>query len=162
MSMRDKEPCRVLVFAKAPVVGEVKTRLIPVLGAERATALYRRLVQHVLAVAAEGDIGRVELWCSPTAVDPFFAWCARHYGISLLEQGEGDLGERMHEALASSLLTADRAIVIGSDCPTLTSACLRLADQWLSEDCEVVLGPASDGGYVLIGLKAPQRDLFLE
>jgi rSAM/selenodomain-associated transferase 1 len=160
MSTRDKEPCRVLVFAKAPIVGEVKTRLFRVLGADAATSLYRRLIRRALAVAVEADVGRVELWCGSNAAHPFFSWCARHYGVTLREQRSGDLGARMHDALESTLLQSDRAVLMGADCPTLTPACLRQTDFWLRTDCELVLGPAEDGGYVLIGMKAAWREVF--
>jgi uncharacterized protein len=151
--------CAVLVFARAPVPGRAKTRLIPALGAAGAAALAARLTGHALAVAKRARLGPVELWGSPDASHPFFAACARRYGVALHAQGRGDLGERMHRALARALAHGGRALLIGSDVPALTPAYLRAAARALRRS-DVVLGPAQDGGYVLIGLKRPERSLF--
>ncbi|HZR69306.1 MAG TPA: TIGR04282 family arsenosugar biosynthesis glycosyltransferase [Burkholderiales bacterium] len=147
--------CRVLVFARAPVPGRAKTRLIPALGAEGAAELAAHLTERALRAATAARIGPVELWCAPDPAHPFFADCARRYGVALRPQGAGDLGRRMHRALS----VATPAILIGSDIPAMTSAYLRKAARALGR-ADVVLGPAEDGGYVLIGLKAPQPSLF--
>src|SRR3990172_10280578 len=83
---------RIAVFAKAPVAGEVKTRLIPALGEHGAAALHRALVMHAIENAAGAGIGPVELWCAPDAGHSFFAECRRRHGVTLIAQGEGDLG----------------------------------------------------------------------
>ena len=147
--------CRVVVFARAPVPGRAKTRLIPALGAEGAAALAARLTEHSVAAAKGARLGPVELWCAPDASHPFFAECARRYGVALRPQGRGDLGQRMHRALAASA----PAIVIGSDLPGMTPGYLRAAARALSR-ADTVIGPAEDGGYVLIGLNDPQPALF--
>jgi len=150
----------ILVFAKAPVQGEVKTRLIPALGAAGAAALHERLVDRALATAAAAAVGPVELCCAPDARHPALAPLARRHGAALGEQGPGDLGDRMHGAFSRALAGAPAAILIGSDCPALTPEHLRAAVAALAAGEDAVLAPAEDGGYVLIGLAHPERSLF--
>jgi rSAM/selenodomain-associated transferase 1 len=152
--------CRVMVFARAPTPGEAKTRLIPALGEAGAAALHRRLVTRTLRAAADALIGPVELWCTPDTGDPFFIDCERRLGVSLHAQGEGDLGSRMRRAFESALARAPRAILVGSDIPALSAQYLRDADQALVRGDEIVIGPAEDGGYALIGLSRCDPDLF--
>ena len=83
------------VFAKAPIAGHAKTRLIPALGAEGAAALHARLVGAALRTATSAAAGQVELWCAPHRRHAFFAECARDWGVVLRDQPEGDLGTRM-------------------------------------------------------------------
>jgi rSAM/selenodomain-associated transferase 2/rSAM/selenodomain-associated transferase 1 len=154
-------PC-LHVFAKAPVPGKVKTRLVAALGADGAAALYRQLAETTLACAAAardaGVVGSVELWCNPDAgAPPFAAWGDR-FGVALHTQRGVDLGARMHRALASSLGRGSPAIVIGTDAPALDVAYLARAARALA-DHDAVLGPAEDGGYVLLGL-ARDVDVF--
>jgi rSAM/selenodomain-associated transferase 1 len=150
----------ILVFAKAPVQGEVKTRLIPALGAAGAAALHERLVDRALATAAAAAVGPVELCCAPDARHPALGPLARRHGAALGEQGSGDLGDRMHAAFSRALAGAPAAIVIGSDCPALAPEHLRAAAAVLAGGEDAVLAPAEDGGYVLIGLAHPERSLF--
>jgi rSAM/selenodomain-associated transferase 1 len=152
--------CRVMVFARAPTPGEAKTRLIPALGKTGAAALHRRLVMHSLRAATDARIGPVELWCTPDAGDPFFGECERRFGVSLHSQGRGDLGARMQGALDAALARASRAILVGSDIPALSAQYLRDADQALERGDDVVIGPAEDGGYVLVGLSRCDPELF--
>lgn len=151
---------RVAVFAKAPLPGAVKTRLIAALGREGAASLYRALVLRAVGAAIAAEIGPVELWCAPDARHPFFEECARRFGVTLAPQGEGDLGERMQRAFAALLARAGRVVLVGSDIPALTPDYLRAADAALRAGCDAVLGPAEDGGYVLIGLSRAAPELF--
>lgn len=151
---------RLIVFAKAPEPGKVKTRLIPALGAQGATDLHRRLVRHAIRAATEAALGPVELWCAPDLQNSFFAECRREFGIGLRSQAEGDLGERMQYAFNATLAHSTRAILIGSDIPVLHPSHLRDADQALRDGNQCVLGPAEDGGYVLIGLTRADPGLF--
>lgn len=144
--------CRIMIFAKAPVPGRVKTRLIPALGASGAAHLQRQLIERTLRVAAAAGLGAPELWCAPDADHPFFAACAKRYGIGLRAQGEGDLGARMARALEFALAAGSPGLLIGCDCPALTSPYLREAAAALSDANDAVFGPAEDGGYVLVGL----------
>lgn len=152
--------CRVVVFAKAPEPGKVKTRLIPALGKAGAAALHRRLVMHSLRAAQDAELGPVELWCAPDTHHAFFAECERDFGVSLHSQCEGDLGARMRRALETVLGRAVRAILVGSDIPALSAQYLRDAERALSHAHDAVIGPVEDGGYVLIGLARCDPELF--
>lgn len=148
------------VFAKAPIPGQVKTRLISALGVNRATHLYMRLVHQTLITAIRSSFEHVELWCSPAPTHDFFSRCAATYGISLRTQKGLDLGARMAHALRDGLSSHDCAVLIGCDCPALTSADLDQSARLLSEGYDAALGPAQDGGYVLIGLTKFSPFLF--
>jgi len=147
---------RVIVFAKAPVPGSAKTRLIPALGAAGAARFHARLVERALGTACAASLGPVELCCAPNRSYPFFAECAARFGVALTDQGAGDLGERMHRALAAGL----PAVLIGADCPAMTPDYLRQAANALSAGQDVALGPAEDGGYVLIAANRIRPDAF--
>jgi uncharacterized protein len=147
---------RLIVFAKAPVPGAAKTRLIAALGADGAARLHARLVERALETACAAHLGPVELCCAPDRAHPFFAACAAPFGAALTDQGTGDLGERMHRALAAGL----PAVLIGADCPAMTPEYLRDGAGALAAGYDVVLGPAEDGGYVLIGANRTRPDAF--
>ena len=150
---------RLVVFAKAAQPGKVKTRLIPLLGAEGAAALHARLVKHTLGVANGALRGSVELHGAP-ADDDFLRYCSGHYGATLIEQSDGDIGERMHAAFARVLAAgASHVVLVGSDCPALTPRHLKLALRALDTN-DAVFAPAEDGGYVLIGLRRLDVRLF--
>jgi rSAM/selenodomain-associated transferase 1 len=150
---------RIAIFARAPVPGEAKTRLIALLGAEGAALLHAQLLVHAIRTAIASDLGPVELWCAPDCDHPFFVQCAQDLGVSLRTQQGADLGRRMACAFAAALCENAPLVVIGSDCPALTPEKLREAAQAL-QTYEVVVAPAEDGGYVLIGLSAPDPGLF--
>ncbi len=140
----------VIVFAKAPVAGLAKTRLAPALGSAGAAALAERMLRHALAQATAADIGPVELCAAPDTTHPALRDAATACGASLAEQGPGDLGLRMHRAFERHLLRHDRALLIGTDAPSLNAALLRQAAQALQQH-DVVFVPALDGGYALVG-----------
>ena len=155
-------PCAIVVMAKAPDPGAVKTRLIPTLGAEGAAALAARLLKHTLAQAQAARTGPVVLAGAPTIDHPFLRWCATRYGAVLVAQPDGDLGARMHTLLAAALAEHRHALVIGGDCPGLSAPYLREAAARLAADADVVLAPTEDGGYALLGLRCPQAALFVD
>ncbi|MCG6658130.1 glycosyltransferase [Halomonas campisalis] len=145
------------ILAKAPLPGRVKTRLIPALGAEAAARLHAKLLRQTLAVATAATVPhRITLWTALDHAHPLFLELARHLGIELCAQPEGDLGRRMHYALAAM---PEPGLVIGSDCAVLTPALLRQCHSALSESDAVCL-PAEDGGYALIGARRPESGLF--
>jgi rSAM/selenodomain-associated transferase 1 len=150
-----------MVFAKAPTPGRVKTRLVSALGERAAADLHRQLAERALCTAVAAGLGQVELWCTPGTNDVFFAACAKQHGIGLRAQGDGDLGMRMARALELALAGGSSGLLIGSDCPALTPEYLREAEAALAEGNDAVVGPAEDGGYVLIGLaRSPAAPLF--
>ncbi len=150
----------VLVFARAPVAGAVKTRLIPLLGAAGAAALQRRLITQALSVAHAAMPDRLELWCAPDTTHPFLQTAAQERGATLCAQQGGDLGERMAHAFTTTLRTAGYVICIGSDCPALTAQHLHHAAAALRDSHDAVFVPAEDGGYALIGLARDEPRLF--
>lgn len=143
----------VLIFARAPVAGQCKTRLIPCCGRRGSALVHRQLVRRTLNLAQTAACGPVELWATPTPSHPFFASLRRETGVSLRRQPGGDLGRRMSHALARVLLTgAPAALLLGTDAANLSTQDLRVAAQTLLDGADVVLQPAADGGYVLLGL----------
>ena len=154
------EPVGVLVFAKAPIPGGVKTRLAPILGAEGAARLYRRMARQCLETAIAAGIGPVELWCAPDPTHPWFASLAARYGLRLVPQRGRDLGERMHTALAEALQRHRHAVLIGTDCPALCPEDLRAARDGLDGAMDAVFGPVEDGGYALVALRQVAAALF--
>jgi rSAM/selenodomain-associated transferase 1 len=150
-----------MIFAKAPTPGRVKTRLVPVLGEHAAAEVQRQLIERTLGTAMAAALGPVELWCTPATEDAFFAACAARYGMSLCDQGEGNLGMRMYRALERAWNAGARALLVGSDCPVLSVEYLRQAAAALDDGNDAVFGPAEDGGYALIGLaRKPSPQLF--
>jgi hypothetical protein len=151
---------RLLVFAKAPIPGQVKTRLAGQLGARGAAMLYRQLLRRTLRIARAARLCPVELWCAPDTRHGFFVACRREHAVRLRPQGAGDLGQRMNRALNRTLADGRPAVLIGGDCASLGAAELRAAFEYLSAGRAAVLGPAADGGYVLIGLSRPCPEIF--
>ena len=131
----------VLVFSRDPVPGRVKTRLIPRLGEWGAARLHLRLTKHALSTARAAGCGPVELYDSA-------------------KQRGAHLGERMYRAMSQALRRHRGAIVIGSDCPALRPGDVQRAARLLAGGCDVVLAPAEDGGYVLIGARRISPQLF--
>lgn len=151
----------VLVFARAPVPGEVKTRLAPVLGVEGAARLYARMLERAVATAVAAGTGPVTLCCTPSTDHPLLRALARRRGCTLAGQTQGDLGLRMHASLCTALAVHPAALLMGSDCPALEAQDLRAAAAaLLAPGGDVVLVPATDGGYVLVGQRAPCAAMF--
>lgn len=141
----------IAVLARAPRLGRVKTRLAPLLGDAGALMLHRQLVESTLFRARDAALGAVTLWVADGDDDPEVQTCAARQRVALRAQQGADLGERMHAALAHSLQRSTAALLIGTDCPALQPRHLQQAAQALAAH-EIVLIPAHDGGYVLIGL----------
>jgi rSAM/selenodomain-associated transferase 1 len=149
-----------IVFARAPQPGAVKTRLIPLLGAEGAAALHAKLVKHTLDNMHAASLRNIELHCAPDITDPFFRFCEGHYGVALHPQAGADLGARMLAAFESALAMHARVVLVGSDCPALTARHLRQAERALHGGADAVFVPCEDGGYALIGLARVDARLF--
>jgi hypothetical protein len=150
----------VQVFAKAPVPGQVKTRLIPALGLEGATELYCRLVHRTLATAALARVGPTEIWATGPSDSAFLEACRRVLGLQVHLQPQGDLGARMCAAAAHALRRFAAVIIVGVDCPSMSFDDLHAAGAALAEGEDAVLGPAEDGGYWLLGLTRCDPMLF--
>ena len=148
----------VAILAKAPIPGLAKTRLIPSIGAHAAAVLQERLTERAVETALATAIGPVTLWCAPDLTHVAFQDLAMRFPISLKQQPDGDLGARMLTAMAAS---GRPTLVIGTDCPALAPAHLHAATLALC-DAEVVLIPAEDGGYVLIGARTAHPQLFAD
>lgn len=152
---------RIILFAKAPVPGQVKTRLAGTLGNFGAALLHRQLLGHTLGRLTQAQLAPVELWCAPDTQHGFFLACRRDYGIRLRRQQGQDLGERMAHALATVLKEGSPfAVIVGSDCPMLDATYLRQGLMALKAGQDAVLGPTEDGGYMLIGLRQSLPALF--
>ncbi|MDC9726180.1 MAG: TIGR04282 family arsenosugar biosynthesis glycosyltransferase [Gammaproteobacteria bacterium] len=150
-----------LVFCKAPVIGQVKTRLMPQLNAEQAVNVHIELTERTLSLLDKAHYCPIQLWCSPYLEHPFFEKCVDNYAISLHLQQGNDLGERMHHAINTALESSSTVLIIGCDCPSLTSDDIEFAITALQAENEVVIAPAEDGGYVMIGMRKAQPHLFL-
>ena len=150
----------IAIFARAPVPGQVKSRLVPALGEEGAADLQRRMTDRAVAAAVEAEAGRVSLWCTPDCRHPSFRALGAHHRIRLRVQRGRDLGNRMGAAMRNMLERHPFALLAGSDCPALEAATIRQAAEWLDGGADAVLAPTFDGGYALIGLRQMEPFLF--
>ncbi len=146
-----------VVFLKAPRSGLVKTRLARDLGNAGAVAAYREIVDHLLVEIR--DVQDLELRFTPDDAEPEIShWLNMEWLAA--PQGDGDLGRRLERAIAQHCAAgARKVVIIGADCPEITLTDIADAFDAL-ERADLVLGPATDGGYWLIGLRNPQPDLF--
>ena len=151
---------RILVFARAPEAGKVKTRLAREIGEGAALGLYLAMLHRVFATAEQAALAEVHLWAASNPRHPEFLGLCDIRGIH--RQEGDDLGERMRHAAATELAAADvdSVLIIGSDCPALTADYLDGALAALAGGAELVLGPARDGGFVLLGLRKAPAGLF--
>lgn len=152
---------RLVIFTRYPEPGKTKTRLIPVLGEEGAASLQRQMTEHKLA-----EVRKLQAF-HPLSIEVHFAggneqlmqdWLGS--SIVYRRQSQGDIGCRMASAFQASFEAGmNRVVLIGSDCPDLNAQVLAQAFQAL-EQHDLVLGPARDGGYYLIGLHQLFPELF--
>ncbi len=159
MNAKKNEPVAVAVFAKAPIPGQAKTRMLPRLGAEGAADLQRGLLRRTLVTAFNAGVGPVSLWCTPSCRHPVFVAHRDEWGVSLHLQQGVELGARMLHAF-SELCPRGPVLLVGTDCPALTVATLQRAAEVLRTGKDAVFLPAEDGGYVLVGLRKPEPLLF--
>ena len=151
-----------IVFTRYPEPGKAKTRLIPVLGAEGAAKLHRQMTEYTISQVRKLQtdlVVSIEVYFTGSDRAAFQNWL----GSDLIyhPQGEGDLGMRMSGAMRSAFTSGiASAIIIGTDCPSLKSDLIAEAFQMLNQN-DLVLGPATDGGYYLIGLRRLIPQLFV-
>lgn len=149
---------QVAVFAKAPIPGFAKTRLIPLLGPEGAAGCHAQMVRRALTIASASG-ATPSLWRAGDAAHPFWAEMGDSFGCPQYPQTGDDLGARMAHALCALHHHQHPVVLIGSDCPALTADHLRSAVAALAAHDHVFV-PAEDGGYVLVGTRRPDPALF--
>lgn len=169
-SLRNPQTVRRLcVFARAPVLGQVKSRLAAATGEPAALAAHVRLVEHTLMQVGAPHVGAPrafpglrdlvrELWIAGDSGGALVRHWSARFDFDLQEQCPGDLGERMRHALGATA-GRGRTVLIGSDCPAIDAAYVEAAFEALVE-ADVVLGPTEDGGYGLIGTWVDVPELF--
>ncbi|MBU0484559.1 MAG: TIGR04282 family arsenosugar biosynthesis glycosyltransferase [Proteobacteria bacterium] len=151
---------KIIIFTRYPKPGASKTRLIPALGAEGAANLQKQMTEQIIRQARlTGQHRQAELEVRFTGASKaeIYSWLPAE--IPCLPQGKGDLGDRLARAFMASFTSADKTITVGADCPALTHKIITKALDHLT-NFDLVLGPAHDGGYYLIGLKDYQPELF--
>ncbi|OUR90563.1 hypothetical protein A9Q81_18940 [Gammaproteobacteria bacterium 42_54_T18] len=151
------------VFFKAPVEGQVKTRLIPKVGLSNSVIIHMRLceqvIQCVAGYAEKNEDIAVQFWVDLDVEHVFVQDHAARYGIDVFQQKGSDLGERMQSAMTSGLMLADQVVIVGGDCFSLCDRYLAQAFEMLGSK-DVVFGPADDGGYILIGSHGLEKGFF--
>jgi rSAM/selenodomain-associated transferase 1 len=151
---------KLIIFAKAPIPGQVKKRLIPALGKKGATKLHQEMLEQKLRLTHDNNIAPVELHCWPDTDHSHFQEIQARYPLKLQHQRGSNLGERMAHAIQQTTKENCNAVLIGTDCPPLDRSYLIQAFQVLQDGAEAVIGPAEDGGYILIGLRRFNNDIF--
>ncbi|HQV80332.1 MAG TPA: TIGR04282 family arsenosugar biosynthesis glycosyltransferase [Agitococcus sp.] len=150
---------RIVIFAKLPLAGFAKTRLIPALGAEGAARLAQQMLHHTVREALAAAVGTVELCVTPSPEEPEWRQQKLPHEVSWSCQGEGDLGDRLSRAAQRTIQSGESILLIGTDCPALNAKKIKEAAQALSHS-DAVLIPATDGGYVLLGVNQFHEVLF--
>ncbi|HEX7043459.1 MAG TPA: TIGR04282 family arsenosugar biosynthesis glycosyltransferase [Burkholderiales bacterium] len=150
-----------IIFAKQPIPGQVKTRLLPDYTAAQAAEIAALFVRETVELAAAHWPGPLYLYGAPTADAPLFHELARRVELVLADQGAGDLGARMRRALEAAIARHGAAAILGCDVPHCDGAILDEANALLAGGANV-LGPSEDGGYYLIGLTRPAKELFVQ
>lgn len=149
----------VAIFAKAPVPGYAKTRLIPALGAIGAAALQARMIERTVATACAAELARVTLWCSPDPSHAVFGEMARKHGVVLRRQFPGGLGARMLAAFRAQPVNRP-LLLIGTDGPALATGHLLACARCLHQGDDATFLPTEDGGYLLVGLRRAAPAIF--
>ena len=145
-----------IIFVKNPELGKVKTRLASSVGDEMALSIYKRLMHHTAIVAKESNAKSLVFFSEQIPPnDPIWEKDQFDY----YQQHDGSLGDRIEAAFEVALAKYDKAIIIGSDCPGINPALIEEAITALDQH-DVVIGPALDGGYYLLGMSALHRTLF--
>lgn len=151
---------RIVIFAKAPLPGVAKTRLIPALGENGAAHLALRMLRHTVSEALAAEVGEVELCVTPEPSTPLWQpFSDPAWRVHWQAQGEGDLGERLARAAQRSMAEESAVLLIGTDCPALTANHLREAAARIQSH-DAVIVPSIDGGYALLGLKQFSPSVF--
>jgi rSAM/selenodomain-associated transferase 1 len=142
-----------IIFAKNLLHGKVKTRLAATVGHNKAMDVYQQLLQHTIAVAGRLPVDKLLFYSH-------FVEAANNHHFKTFLQKEADLGERMNHAFATAFQQGySKAVIIGTDVPGITPSIIQVAFEQL-DNVDVVIGPATDGGYYLLGMKQNHAPLF--
>jgi hypothetical protein len=148
-----------ILFAKTPVAGQVKTRLIPELGSDGAAEFAEALIEHAVRRGIEAWPGPLRLLVWPDASHPCFDRIRDRYGIRTSPQSGNDLGERMFNAVNDAYRRGAAAAVMGCDVPDCPPETYRTAHAFVAQGRSVI-GPSADGGYYLIAVHPPHPECF--
>jgi hypothetical protein len=153
---------RIAEFAREPILGKVKTRLLAALGEEGALALYQQMLARIGSCIGTARLAQLDLWVTSNPSHESFLSICNEMNIYVQEGDE--LGEKMAFTCDQTLVTeaAQSMLIVGTDCPVMDADYLEAALSSLQGDSDVVIGPAEDGGYVLIGMRQPQAALFAD
>ena len=151
---------RIVVFAREPLLGKVKSRLAIEIGAQEALAVYRAMLARLGQLLTQAQIASWDLWVTSNCSHKDFLSICNKTNIYL--QNGQDLGARMDGAIQQTLRqeNVESVVLIGTDCPAVTERYLNQALLALESGVDVVLGPAEDGGYVLVGMQRPITAVF--
>ncbi|HEY5722647.1 MAG TPA: TIGR04282 family arsenosugar biosynthesis glycosyltransferase [Allosphingosinicella sp.] len=152
---------RIIIFAKAPVPGKVKTRLIPALGEIGAARLANEMLQATVREAVAANLLAPELCADPHPLDEAWNGFLPEQHLRVTAQGEGGLGERLARVTKRTILLGENALLIGTDCPKMDAARLRAAAAAL-EASDAFIHPTEDGGYALLGLRWFDEAVFAD
>ncbi len=158
MTVAMKQP-ELILFAKKPLLGEVKTRLQPEYSIEQATEIASFLIRATVELAVSAWPGAIYLYAWPNADHPLFHGLAREFSLHLADQATGDLGAKMLQALREGIQRAGCAAILGCDVPHAGWDTIDQANTWLARGRNVI-GPTHDGGYYFIGLHETRPELF--
>lgn len=155
----------IAIFCKAPVAGNVKTRLIPAFGKQGATDIYAQLAERTLATVrttCEAYEASASLWVADDVTHETIRRWSADFGLPTFQQIGADLGERMLNCMQTMRDKHQRVLLIGTDCPAFTGEHLQRAADALTGSCAWVFTPAEDGGYVLVGSNSPCAEPFTD
>ncbi len=156
----DRTKVVIAQFAKEPILGEVKTRMAPRLNLIQALSLHKSLVSYTVQQIADFPLATLELWVGSNGRHEFFQSLSTNTNIAIYEQHGDSLGDKMYFAAVECLQRAEAVIIIGSDCPFISKTVLTTAIHTLLAGVPVVINPAFDGGYVLIGFTKVAPEVF--
>ncbi len=151
---------RILLFAREPVYGKVKTRLHEAIGPRKAFQLYCAMLRYQVRRLQDANLAPWELWVSGNPDNPQIR--SMDLKVPVRRQQGDDLGERMRAAVAEALKESAAVLLLGTDCPSVDVDYLEDALRQLRGGRQAVIGPADDGGYVLLGLRECREELFID
>lgn len=154
-------PVSLLIFAKTPIAGHAKTRLIPHLGAEGAAALAKKLLFHTCTQMSVSNVDSIELWVTPNKQIPLWQTLGDSMECQVMEQQGYELGERLSYAARSGFKRSQSLIFVGTDCPSLEASIINRVIEDLHQYDSVMI-PAMDGGYVLLAISQFDSSLFTD